>query len=300
MAAIGIPTINAPNIPEDVSRPLPARDATLKGVLNSGVRFFFDLAFPWCYPGGALVGRPAAGAPSNGATVQDMSEHANGNIAEPAGAIDYAGGGIDLTNGQNAPAGVIAPAAALADIATAYAGKVQRYLVVGYVKLPTSANWNASGTILTIMGEGSYSTGASLISISQNSGGTLQLRRQTAAGVAETIGSLTPAAGDYGSVVQIAAWRNDAGQGFRLKSANGAVLVTAAVGADNTQDFSAKQFCWGRPNAFTGVSSTAALTALSGFRVFRGWIENLARSGRDPVTVLDADWAREVTRAAFS
>ncbi len=53
MAYSGVSTIQLPGVPANASNPLPWRDPTLKGVANSGVRFMFDLAFPWSYPGGA-------------------------------------------------------------------------------------------------------------------------------------------------------------------------------------------------------------------------------------------------------
>ncbi len=39
MATTGIPTISAPGIPTDATRPKPWRDVVLKGVANEGVRF---------------------------------------------------------------------------------------------------------------------------------------------------------------------------------------------------------------------------------------------------------------------
>ncbi|MER8715312.1 hypothetical protein NKJ09_29405 [Mesorhizobium sp. M0189] len=35
-------------------------------------------------------------------------------------------------------------------------------------------------------------------------------------------------------------------------------------------------------------------------KLYRGWVENLEVSGRDPQTVLDADWARIQARIAAS
>lgn len=308
MAYTGVSTIQLPGVPANPANPAPWRDPILKGVANAGVRFMADAAFPWSYPGGAPATRPAAGAPSNGAAIQDMSGNANGSVAVAAGALAYSGGGFDFTNSQGIAggaqdSGIIIPAAALADIATAYGGKVQRYLFSVWVKLPTLANWNAAGGPLAIVGDKTYQSFPSLFMIGQVSGGSLQVRRQTAANAYDTTtgNALSPAAGDYGSVVQIGLWRNDAGQGFRLRSANGTVLQQRALGSDNTQDFSTNTMTVGRAGTvFAGASSTTTLAALSGFRVYRTFLENLARSGRDPATVLDADFAAVTARNAFS
>jgi len=302
MAVIGIPTITAPGIPADASRPLPTRDPLLSGVANSGVRFLADLAFPWCYPGGDPATRPAAGAPSNGALVRDVAELANGSVALPAGSIGFAGGGLDMTNVQinsNTPAGIVIPASVAADIATAYGGKVQRFLVATYVKLPLLADWT-SGTF-SFLGDKTFNAGPSLIAINEAAAGALNLRRQNGAGTADNI-SITPAAADYGSVAQVAAYRTDTGIGFRLRSAAGTVLQTAAVGADNNQAFGTNVINLGYSTAFPGGLGGAVMTvgALKGLRVYRAFIENLARSGRDPVAVLDADWARQQARGLFS
>lgn len=308
MAIIGVPSLSAPGIPADPTRPRPVRDPLLSGVANSGVRFMADLAFPYCYPGGAPTGRPAAAAPTNGAVVQDMTDLANGSVVIPAGTVGYAGGGFDFTNAQGVGAaatwdvGIQMPASVLSDIYTAFGGKSQRYLFTCWVKLPALADWNASGTLLAFAGDRSYLTDVSLFVLSMKAGGLIDVRREVAANTADTTTmTIQPAAGDYGTVVQIAFWRADSGQGLRLRSANGTVLVTRAVGADNTQNFSTNQFTVGKNGrSFAGASGTAVLQALNGFRVYRAFMENLARSGRDPATVLDQDYTFVRDRAAFS
>lgn len=84
-----------------------------------------------------------------------------------------------------------------------------------------------------------------------------------------------------------------------MKSTNGTEAITKAVGADNNQDFSGNTFVFGRNVGFSG-GGPGVLPSLSGLRLYRGFVENLARSGRDPLTVLDADYAAVTKRAAFS
>jgi len=310
MAVIGVPVINAPGIPVDLARALPARDPVLVGVPNNGVRFLADTAFPWCYPGGSPTGRPDADDPADGAVIYDMSGNANGTFVEKAGVITYSGGGFDLTNSQavSSPnssrnAGIVMPASVLADLWAAYGGASQRYLFSMWVKLPSLANWNPNAVVLTMAGDRQYVSAPSLFTLHQATGGQLQVRRQTGAGAFDSTNqlTLTPASADYGSVVQISHWRTATQQGLRLRSANGTITRTAGAGAANTEDFSANEFCIGRAGAaFTGSTVTGVNTAFSGVRVYRAMMENLARSGRDPITVLDAAYAAVTARGLFS
>lgn len=317
MAVTGVPVITAPGIPTDASRPLPVRDQLLAGVANAGVRFFFDLAFPWCYPGGDPSTRPAAGNPSVGAVVRDIAEKANGliSLGGSAAGATYAGGGLDLTNatigatsGPTQDTGVVAPASALADLFAAFSGNSQQFLLCLYIKLPKAADWINNSGILAFVGDKSYQSAASLGVLAMTYGtgsqvGGIQWRRQNTSGTtAETIGTVTADAEDFGTVCQIIAWRNATGQGLRLRSltsGKGAKLATAAVGTANPQDFSANQLAFGRAAAFPGAGSGVS-TMFNGVRIYRGFIENLARSGRDPIVVADADFARQQTRGLFS
>ncbi|AYO76430.1 hypothetical protein [Sphingobium yanoikuyae] len=318
MAAIGVPNLKATGVAEDVTRPKRWRDATLKDVPNDGVRFMFDLAFPWSYPGGDPATRPAAGNPSNGAIIYDMTEHANGRldqIAASGGAlVTYAGGGFDYTGTENpltggagttaSAKGVIIPASVLADIFAAYGGASQHYLLCMYVKLASKANMdNTQAGLITIASDDAYNAAPSMINLGFQLGavnvGRLQVRRQTGAGTVETSMTVKADDGDFGTICQIAAWRNAAGQGLRLRSLTSglpAKTATAALGPNNSQDFSAKSFAMGR----TGAFSSNAGDMFNGFRLYRGFIENLARSGRDPLAVLDADYATVQARGDFA
>ncbi|MGE4321729.1 MAG: hypothetical protein AB7E60_01715 [Sphingobium sp.] len=303
MTVIGVPSFSAPGVATDPSRPFPVRDPLLKGVANDGVRFMFDLAFPWCYPGGPPAGRPAPGDPAPDLPIYDMSEHANGVYRRGSGdsLITYAGGGFDLSASQivgGLSAGVVAPASALADIWTPFGGKAQRFLITAWLKLPALSNWNDAVAIMTVIGDRTYVSGQSLLLINFRQGGLIDARRQNAAGVIDGQVIITPDADDYGSVVQIAAWRNDAGQGFRLRSANGTILQSTAVGADNTENFGGNDYYFGRSTAFVG-QGTGVVSGVNGLRIYRGWIENLARSGRNPTAALDADWDFQAARGLF-
>lgn len=308
MAIIGVPTISALGIPVDTSRVLPVRDPALVGVANSGVRWLSDAAFPWCYPGGSPTGRAAAGTPADGAVIYDMAQQANGSFILPAPGVTFAGGGFDFTSSTaltgSRNVGMVMPASVLADLWTAYGGNSQQFLFSLWVKLPTLANWNTGATLLSMAGDLPYISAASLFILTQKTGGTIEVRRQTAAATYDVtnVMTATPNSDQYGSIVQISVWRNAAGQGLRIKGGAGSsVLVSKAVGPDNTQNFSANPFVVGRNGAaFAGTSATTTISALSGVRFYRAMMENLARSGRDPVTVLDAAYTAVTARNLFS
>ncbi|MDQ1081458.1 hypothetical protein [Pseudoroseomonas cervicalis] len=175
----------------------------------------------------------------------------------------------------------------------------QYYMVMMYVRLPPLAQWPTSGTLLPFLSWGKYNVAPDLVSIGmlQGAGGLLTLRRQTAINVQSGL-NLQPVAGDYGAVVQIAFWRNAAGVGARLRSANGTVLASGAVGANNAADFSALA---GRFGIDPGDWWTGSLPQNHGnWRAYRLMVEDLAVSRRDPGTVLDSDYTRTMARGVFS
>ena len=285
---------------------------------NDGVRTIFDLAFRKCYPGGPFAGRPAPGAGIEGAVIYDMTRTDSGDgdlsvamVPENGSSLPWVGGGFDLsdtTAGETAGGiGVMGPAAALADIwnpapaGAVSVGETQHFLWVGYYKLPLTADWAATGAIRSIFSActdiGGYTAETDILNISMRAASPYQIdaRRQIAEATAEATTIIQPNAADYGKLVQLAYWRNAAGSVFQIKSAAATTKSAATVHADNTQNFSALRPLWGHPATFY-----AGPEGYSGLRVYRGWLENLARSGRDPETVLDADWARVAARGVFS
>lgn len=294
---VTVPSLTLPNLSGAAK---PILDPLITGD-NGGVRFLFDFGFSFSYPG---VGAGSPGNPANGAVVYDIARRANGAWRTTGTAAPtFAGSGVDLStvdaNGEQ-NTGIAGPASALADIWTAFGGLSQLFLICGYFKLPSSANWNASGSLATFFsaaGAGGYASGPDILNLAMAASTRLSSRRQVAAATHEGEKLITPAAGDFSTVAQIAYWRSATQTVLSMKTAASARQnVTGAQLAANTQDFSALTPLWGCPTPFT----SPAAGIFSGFRVYRGWIENLARSARDPITVLDADWARVATRAVFS
>lgn len=279
----------------DTSLPIDHRDLVVDDL--AGVRFVFDTGDPYSFP--------SQGAPANGAIIRDLADiSAPGAFRLGAGkAIGYVGGGLDFstysTAGGFQPCYVEIPAAVLANIWGGGAPTAQQFLVAMYLRLPTLPNWNALGIVLPFFQSGAttggYPSEADLVSFGMGPGtapGTLTARRQTNGGATVDAFSITPGALDYGAIVQLAFWRTAAGQGFRLKSVNSNILLPGAVGSNNTGDFSGKLAKFGVGPAFWGSAAASSYN----WRLYRGLIENLLLSGRDPAAVLDADWTRFLAR----
>ncbi|MCA9334185.1 hypothetical protein KC963_04005 [Candidatus Saccharibacteria bacterium] len=273
----------------DTSLAILQRDQLLFGA-NGGVLSLFDIANSYCYDQTTAV--------ANAKAVNNINESGNnGSLVIPSGqTVTIGGNGVvfDAVTASNVY--VKGNAAAASNLWGAGAGS-QYFLYCMYVRLPTLANWNSSGVLEAMMqfaaDTASYQTVADLLLIAEVTGGSLSFRRQKAAASTDNL-TITPVSGDYGTVVQLAFWRNASGQTARLKSANGTISATAAVGTANTQDFSACTEKAGHAGTFTGSANAVK------WRFYRSFIENLVTSGRDPATVLDADYARTVARGVFS
>lgn len=264
---------------------------------SRGVRFDFDVPFSLGY----TISSPV---PDQN-VVEDLTEHANGRFLAPAGVTPViSGGGVDF--------GTVSAKNTYFEIPSSVAKTIydnsQRFLIVVYAKLPASADWNTGGTDLPILSfadaQNGYSAGPDLLQIglaTQSGIKQMFFRRQTALGVVQssTISSSTlePFAGQ---VVQLAFWRTATAQGARLKSATGEIRVADQTqGSDNALDFSNQRGKIGIPTATWGVTLTAAQLLARKFKIYRGFVEALTVSGRDPITVIDSDWARVVQRGAF-
>ena len=273
----------------DTSLSTLQRDQLLFGA-NNGVVSLFDIANSYCYDQTTSVADAKA--------VNNINESGNnGRLVIPSGqTVTIGGNGVvfDAVTAQNVY--INGHAAAASNIWGAGAGS-QYFLYCMYVRLPLLADWNLSGSLEAMMqfaaSSGSYQTVADLLLIAQSGSGGLSFRRQKAAASTDNL-TITPASGDYGTVVQLAFWRNASGQVARLKSANGTISARGAVSTNNTQDFSACTQKVGHVGTLNGSANAVK------WRYYRSFIENLTTSGRDPATVLDADYARTVARGVFS
>lgn len=261
-------------------------------VAVNGVEFLFDLA--------SLLSWPSLGTPANGDAVKDIAGGPDGAVAISAGqSIAYAGGGFDFSANTADGQLVTAPAGSLQSIHDA---ANDYFMVAFYAKFPVAGDWNVETTMSPFFccttGSAGYTGESDLVTIAQGSGGNLTSRRQTNGGSASSNINVSAAA-HYGLLTQVAYWRNAAGATLHLKSSAGVTVGTDVVGADNTGDFSTKVPRWGITESFNTPSLPGHLNAWN-WRLFRGWIEDLTVSGRDPATVLDADYARTIARGVFS
>lgn len=295
------PGIQIP-LPSD-STEKPLRDPLLSELPAGAIRFLFDLDFSWCYPGGALATRPAQGTPTNGQTIYDIAERVDGYYPAPSSALEpkptYAGGGFDFSVCTRNPIGVKGPDDAWDPIESATNAY---FLVCGYYRMPSSSDWKPSGGFLQMFSSapanGFYISQPDPLIITQISGG-LRAVRQRALGSFDQL-NLTPTSAHYNKMCQVAYWRNSEGQGFRMKSVDGEVSTAASVGVENSVDYSGIRPTWGDAREpANGPYSTEDAKA-SNFRSYRGWLEDLSVSGRDPLTVLNADWDRVQARITAS
>lgn len=256
------------------------RDMSILPGDNGGLKFAFDLAWQWSWP--------SLAAPVDGNVIKNMAETGDGDVLYTTAGVTYAGGGWDFTG----IAGDSCAARGPACLGSIWAAS-QHFLVCSWVKLPSSADWNSTGTIKSLFHASAfqYTGGPDLLTLAEvTTGKTIDARRQTNGSTTATL-TVAPGANQFGQVCQLAYWRNATGTGLRLKSALGQKLATGATGADNVGDFSALRPQWGAPIAFSPNDKG---------RLYRGFIEDLHVSGRDPLTTLDADFAAVTARAVFS
>ena len=300
-------TIKSPLTSTDSTLQKLYRDPLLDGVANDGVRFIADFGFGYSYPGGALTGRAAPATPVNGALVQDVSEHANGYVnLIGSEALTYAGGGISFANGVSSGyvgpglisgSCLVIPASVAADIWSAYGGNSQQYLLTMYLKLPTLANWAAAGETAFPMTFSDYGGGVELAGFGfAPSASYLQAIYKSGVSTAKYVNMVGFDTVDCGQVAQLAFWRNASGTGLTLRTARARTTTLGIVNADVTTSFAAQKGKIGTANAYWGTATSPA----KNFVLYRAFVENLARSGRAPLTVLEADWLRVVARGAFS
>ena len=301
--ADGLYALQSPVAATDTSLPLLLRDPLLAAP-NNGIRFLMDAGFGFSYPGGPFVGRPAAAAPLNSTNVYDVAELSNASWVIPGGqTMLYSGGGFDFTNVNVKGVYAQIPASVAADIWNAFGGASQRFFMCCYLKLPLLADWPQTGGINGFMSFAASNAGTGLPDIATfgmvNSGQVQAVRQYTGGSLQGT--GFTPSASAYGTLCQMAAWRTQAnGLSMSLRSVAGGIQssTNASTNTDNVENFSTRTGQVGIgtaywPNTLNAGSNSAGAMK---FRIYRAFVENLARSGRDPVTVLDADWTRVQAR----
>lgn len=277
----------------DPTAPVYVRDQLLANS-NDGVRFLFDFGRPYSWPN--------QDNPHNGDGVRDISQHANApwNISGAGPTFELAAGFMNFSTVSVDPADVVIPAAFAADI-----WADQLFLISMYLKVPNEDQWPASGAsdkywlCATTGNSGVMVSGElDIISLGMWTNGAtkyLVARRQLSGTTVETL--YLPMAGHFGTVGQFAFWRTAAQQGLRWRSSVGSVREVEAkgTGTKNVADFSGKTLQFGMPGS-TWFLPAAGDQASRNYKIARVFGENLSRSGRAPLDVLDADYARNIGR----
>jgi hypothetical protein len=112
-------------------------------------------------------------------------------------------------------------------------------------------------------------------------------RRQTAIGATQNFNALVHST-HFENVVQMLFYRTDSATGLRLKGASAtSTAAPQAPGAPTSANFSGKK---GQLGIGSSLWPNSPLPAAINWCLRGVWIEDLSVSGRDPLTVADADF----------
>jgi hypothetical protein len=206
--------------------------------------------------------------------------------------VSYAGGGFDFSN---VPAGTFyrnieLPPAVLAGLQDSDA-----WLFAAWVKLPSVADWNANASFFQIISAGDgVGSGLTLFAVSLTTASIL-LRgfNGTSFGNAYASSMVIPRDNFAGQIVQIGVYRRNGSLNLRLKSAATITAVSSSYPTGQTMSLAGKpiDLGWHKGTLSTMAIEPGSPRPLNGLRYYRAAAESLSVSGRDPVAVLDADWA---------
>jgi hypothetical protein len=280
--------IRLPTAFTDATLPTLAADDVLVGD-NDGVRFLFDFARSDCW----------AGTPTDAAVIHDLSGSGDAEWERSVDSIaTITGNGLDLTANIAFRTACIHAPTSLASALYGGGASLQHWLACIYVKLPTAGNWWTQASIAPMLkfAADNYTNGPEHFLIAVHNTPSLQLRRGLTTGTVEqTILSGANLTVHQGLFTQIAAYRTAAGTVLRCKSSGGTTSVTTAAAAVNNQNFGTLRCQIG-----SGTGASWFLYGAGAPRIYRGWIEDLALSGRTPATVADADYTRTIARGVFT
>ncbi|OKP27607.1 hypothetical protein [Serratia fonticola] len=295
--------LQSPIVSTDPTLKVAVRDPIMRDVPNNGVRFIADLGFGFSYPGGPFDTRPESTNPNNGQPIYDVAEVNDGSTVIAGGqTITFSGGGFDFSSITAHNNFLSIPPSVAADIFNEFNGHSQQFMVIAYFKLPAKANWNGASAIAPMLSWASGNASASnpdMVTIGQNvTQYRLSAIRQTGGStLIETNIPMNDA--DFGGLGQVTYWRNSAGVGLSLRTVRTRTTTNGVMGADNAGNFSAQVGKFGVGNSYWSPLTPESKGAVK-FKAYRIIVENLARSGRDPLTVADADWLRIQARITAS
>lgn len=277
----------------DPSLPRFRIDPVQDGLTDAGIPFLVDLFKDF-------EASHADAAYANGEAITDLSGNGDGSMIVASGhtvtsGVDHGGADFSAITSSLGGTAVTGPAGCLSGLQA-----TQHFLVLAYVKLPIADDWNDGAALAPFFqsSAGGYTGGPDLVTIAQAAGGALQARRQTNGSSTVVTLEIVVDAGAYGEWAQIAFWRNAAGAGLRLKTADVEQTATTSAGADNSGSFASTLPQFGQPAGFWNMGAIAAHVDASNYIIGRLVIENLAETARSPLVVADADAARVFGRIA--
>ena len=260
---------------------------------------------------GAGTGATATATNSGGTSTPTVTAGGSGYVQGEAMAV-YSGGGLSTAVAVvcTVTAGAISAIPSITGTTSnptvTIVPSPQYGLIVGYFRMPASGDYMADTGIFASMAGGHLSAGigsvADFLTFGQNYvSGVKQLvgYRQTVIGTQETYSIPVPSSA-FGNLVQIAFWHNASGSTLRIKTATELASASNSSVLPNRSNFSAGTPWWGVPNCDWGSTFPSTQATAHKFKVYRGWIENLLTSGRNPNTVCDEDWTTQQIAIAAS
>jgi hypothetical protein len=276
--------------------PLLVRDELL-GEANGGVLFLADALSPFSWP--------SQGAPVTADAVRDISETGNGAWSITSGQTVSFNDGWDFSALTSKVAEILIPAAVSADL---FAD--QEFIVCAYLVLPIKTDWNQESVLAPIFcfspTTGGYTTSADLVTVgfrwvTGDSTRRIMAFRQTDGSTTGDFlfapASATIPDAHFGQFAQVAVYRDGTNFVLILRTSVGTISSSVSAPSLNSGDFSANQGRFGVVNPFWNLGLATHLTC-SNHKLCRFFVENLATSGRDAASVLDADWTRTAARFA--
>lgn len=273
---------------------------------NGGVVQLFNFGFPWSYPAGDLP-RPAPTDPVNGDLIRDVTESGNdANVlaSTSPSLFNYAGGGAftstEIQSGTTHNYALVNTTGNLSGFT-----QTTQYLIVAYMKLASTENFRPNGESISAYisacnsNSVNYSNGTELVlfgttPLNGSGVGALTARFQNALGSVDRVDiELPTGVGLYDDdIVQVALWYDGSNAYMRVKSE--LFEQTESVPhTGNTLDVSGNSVKFDTSSGQFGGTSVP-------HKLYRCALENLTVSGRNPITVLDADFARTISRGVFS
>lgn len=285
----------------DTTKPFLVRDQLIQND-NGGVKLLFDFGFGWSYPAGDLP-RPLIVNPVNNAIVRDMSNAKNNgsvDLSATAGTMTHDGKGVVKSKvAQTNHYSTINATGVL----SSFTGTT-KFIVCAYVKLADLTLFTPTGgslsSFISACDHGkTYNNDSELVFIATlpknaEGNGAITARFQKSIGSIATLNVVLPQGlnlYDF-DLVQIAAWTDGEKCYLRVKSELFESTVEAAF-TGNSASVAGKSIAFDTSKGHFGGSSVP-------HKLYRGFVENLTVSGRDPITVLNADYHRVVARGVFS